>query len=97
MTTLRDRFLRYVKIYTTSDPHSKSYPSTERQWDLLKLLQSELTSIGASDVEITAHGYVLATIPATPGYEHVPVVAELQVVLAPPEYGLRFRARIGEQ
>ena len=86
MTTLRDRFLRYVKIYTTSDPHSKSYPSTERQWDLLKLLQSELTSIGASDVEITAHGYVLATIPATPGYEHVPVVAFLAHVDTAPDF-----------
>ncbi|NBU63795.1 MAG: peptidase T [Chloroflexia bacterium] len=86
MTTLRDRFLRYVKIFTTSDPHSKSYPSTERQWDLLKLLQSELLSIGASDVEITAHGYVLATIPATPGYEQAPVVAFLAHVDTAPDF-----------
>ena len=50
---LRERFLRYVKIHTTSDPYSKTYPSTERQWDLLRLLKNEQTELGAQDVVIT--------------------------------------------
>jgi tripeptide aminopeptidase len=83
---LRDRFLRYVNIYTTSDPFSKTYPSTERQWDLLRLLRDELTSIGAAEVVLTEHGYVLATIPATPGYEHAPVVAFLAHVDTAPDF-----------
>lgn len=62
--SLRDRFLRYVQIYTTSDPFAQSYPSTARQWDLLRVLRDELNAIGARDVELTEHGYVLATIPA---------------------------------
>ena len=83
---LRERFLRYVKIHTTSDPYAKSYPSTERQWDLLRLLKTELTELGAHDVVITDHGYVMATIPATPGYEHKPVVAFLAHVDTAPDY-----------
>ena len=34
-----DRLSRYVKIDTQSNPESKSTPSTEKQWDLLHLLQ----------------------------------------------------------
>jgi tripeptide aminopeptidase len=83
---LRERFLRYVKIHTTSDPYSKTYPSTERQWDLLRLLKTELTELGAQDVVITEHGYVMATIPATPGLEHKPVVAFLAHVDTAPDY-----------
>ena len=62
---LLNRFLRYVQIDTRSDPHSSTTPSTPGQWDLLRLLRDELQSLGASDVMLTEHGYVLATIPAT--------------------------------
>ena len=63
--TVSDRFLRYVKIYTTSDRDSKTFPSTERQKDLSKLLVKELHEIGIEDAELDEHGYVYATIPAT--------------------------------
>lgn len=62
---LLDRFLRYVQIDTRSDPASPACPSTPTQWNLLRLLERELRELGAADVELTAHGYVLATIPAT--------------------------------
>lgn len=62
---LLDRFLRYVQIDTRSDPASPTCPSTPTQWNLLRLLERELRELGAADVELTAHGYVLATIPAT--------------------------------
>ncbi len=62
---LLDRFLRYVQIDTRSDPHSTTTPSTPGQWNLLRLLQQELFALGLSDVVLTAHGYVLATLPAT--------------------------------
>lgn len=74
---LLDRFLRYVQIDTTSDIDSTTYPSTEKQWDLLRLLADELTALGASDVTITEHGYVMATIPATTQKAGVPTVAYL--------------------
>lgn len=62
---LEDRLVRYCKIDTTSDETSPTSPSTERQYDLLRLLVDELTEIGAADVRLTDYGAVLATIPAT--------------------------------
>ncbi len=63
--TLLDRFLRYVQIHTTSDLHSNTTPSTPGQWDLLRRLETELRALGAQDVRLTEHGYLLATLPAT--------------------------------
>lgn len=62
---LEDRLVRYCRIDTTSDETSPTSPSTERQYDLLRLLVDELTEIGAADVRLTDYGAVLATIPAT--------------------------------
>jgi tripeptide aminopeptidase len=71
---LLDRFLRYVRLDTRSDPASSTCPSTPGQWDLLRLLERELRELGLADVVLTEHGYVLATLPATPGVE-APVIA----------------------
>jgi tripeptide aminopeptidase len=60
-----ERFLRYVQVDTRSDPHSTSYPSTEKQLDLLRLLAEECRELGLEDVELDEHGYVMATVPAT--------------------------------
>lgn len=72
---LLERFLRYVTIETRSDSHSPSTPSTPGQWDLLRLLESELRAIGASDVTITEYGYVLATIPSNSAKAGLPTIA----------------------
>lgn len=73
--TVLDRFLRYVQIHTTGDRRSKTTPSSERQWTLLKLLADELRAIGASDVKLTEHGFALATLPATTKKKGAPTVA----------------------
>jgi len=73
-TDLLERFLRYVRIDTMSDAASPATPSTERQWTLLRLLQEELQAIGAADITLSDHGYLLATIPATVA-QPVPVIA----------------------
>lgn len=72
---LLQRFLRYVQIDTRSDPHSETCPSTPGQWDLLRLLESELREIGATEVNLTANGYLLATVPATSAKTGVPTMA----------------------
>ena len=72
---LLQRFLRYVQIDTRSDSHSESFPSTPGQWDLLRLLESELREIGAAEVTLNLNGYVLATIPATSAKAGVPRMA----------------------
>ena len=61
---LLDRFTRYVKIDTQSDPESTSYPSTAKQLDLLRLLRDECSAMGLQNVELDPYGYVTATLPA---------------------------------
>lgn len=71
-----ERFLRYVKIFTTSSHESTSKPSTSRQWDLLKLLEAEARTLGWSDLFVDSHGYVIVRIPSNqPGDQ--PTVAFL--------------------
>jgi tripeptide aminopeptidase len=65
LKSLEERLLRYVQIDTQSDERSSTSPSTAIQLDLLRLLATELEELGAADVTMTEHGYVLATIPAT--------------------------------
>ncbi|MDA3932685.1 MAG: peptidase T, partial [Tenericutes bacterium] len=43
---LLERFLNYVKYDTQSDSNSNSYPSTDKQWVLLKDLLKELNEMG---------------------------------------------------
>ncbi len=64
MEKVVERFIKYAKEYTTSDPESKSYPSTARQLTFLKKLVDELKTVGLSEVEMDDFGYVTATIPA---------------------------------
>lgn len=71
--TVVDRFLRYVKIDTQSDPNSTSFPSTEKQKDLGKVLVRELLEMGISDAHMDEHGYVYATIPSNTN-KNVPVI-----------------------
>ena len=69
MSQLLERFLRYVKVHTTSDPNSPTKPSTPCQWDLLHLLHTELTELQIPSTCYDA-GYLIAQIPATAGYHH---------------------------
>lgn len=62
--TALDRFVRYAKIDTQSSEESQTYPSTAKQFDLLRLLVGELKALGLRDVEIDEHGYVMATLPS---------------------------------
>jgi len=65
LDSIAERFIRYVKIDTQSDPNSTSFPSTEKQKNLSTLLVTELLDMGIIDAIMDAYGYVMATIPAT--------------------------------
>ena len=65
--------MRYVQIDTQSDPNATCFPSSEKQKDLARLLQQELTALGLSDVMMDEFGYVFATIPANTN-KQVPVI-----------------------
>jgi len=71
--TVTERFLRYVKIDTQSDPNSSTCPSTEKQKNLGRLLVEELLDMGIKDAEIDENGYVYATIPSNTD-KKVPVI-----------------------
>ena len=69
-----ERLLRYAQVYTTSDPHSGTHPSSQRQFDLARLLVEEMKELGIQDAAVDEHCYVYGTIPATPGYENQPAL-----------------------
>jgi len=71
--TAAERFLQYVQIDTQSDPQSSSFPSTEKQKYLSKILAEELKQMDIADAHMDERGYVYATIPATTN-KKVPVI-----------------------
>jgi len=64
MSSVLERFLRYVKIDTTSDHNSPTWPSTSKQLDLARLLVHEMESMGMKNVSLDENGYVMGTLPA---------------------------------
>lgn len=89
MSEIRDRvlerFLRYVQIDTQSVEEAESYPSTAKQFDLLRPLVDELKAIGLADAAIDEWGYVTATVPATTKKKNVPTIGFLAHVDTSPE------------
>lgn len=69
-----ERFLDYVKIDTTADPESVSFPSSEKQKDLARLLVQELQAMGVRDALMDEYGYVYATIESNIASDSVPVI-----------------------
>lgn len=70
-----ERFLKYVGFDTQSSEEAEGKcPSTEKQLRLAEYLVEELKEMGMQEVEMDAHGYVYATLPASEGLEEVPVV-----------------------
>lgn len=82
---LLDRFQRYVRVNTQSDDRNSSCPSTPGQLELQRLLKTELESLGAADVQLTPHGYLLATLPPTSPRRGVPTIAFLAHVDTAPD------------
>ncbi|MCI0381204.1 MAG: peptidase T, partial [Gemmataceae bacterium] len=64
MTSLLDRFCRYVRIDTQANENAKSYPSSPGQLELGRLLMAELQAMGLRDAEQDNHGIVWATVPS---------------------------------
>jgi tripeptide aminopeptidase len=66
-----ERFLRYVKVWTTSDETIETVPSTKVQFDLGKLLLEELKQLNLKDIVHDEYGFVYAFLPASKGFEKV--------------------------
>ncbi len=75
-TKLVERFIQYAKIDTTSDGSNDNCPSTDRQFDLARLLVEQLQELGLADAAVDGNCYVTATLPGQ-GSEVVGLVAHL--------------------
>ena len=93
-----ERFLKYVSFDTQSSEEAEGRcPSTEKQLRLAEYLVEELKEIGMQEVEMDAHGYVFATLPASEGMEEVPVVGFIAHMDTSPDCsGADVRPRIIE-
>ncbi len=88
---VEQRFLKYVSYWTTSDEDNTTgtdvrIPSTERQFELGKLLEQELTELGLKNVTLTDHCYVYGLLPATPGYENRKAVGFISHMDTAPDF-----------
>lgn len=70
------RLMRYAKVWSESDYHANrgTTPSTDRQFDMARLLVDELHGLGIGNAFMDDTCYVYASVPATPGCEHLPAI-----------------------
>lgn len=92
----KERFLRYVQIDTPSDPESSSHPSSVHQFELARLLKAELSRLGLADVALDDHGYVYATLPASPDSQGPPITLCSHLDTSPAEKGTGVKPVIHE-
>ncbi|TDQ25690.1 peptidase T [Tenacibaculum caenipelagi] len=91
-----DRFIKYVTIDTESDPNNSAFPSTEKQWDLAKVLENELKEIGMEDVELDENCYLMATLPSNLDYE-VPTIGFVAHIDTSPDFtGANVKPQVHE-
>ncbi len=64
---LVERFIKYVKIDTKSDPNSDTTPSSAKQFNLATVLEQEMKEMGLHEVSLDENGYIMAKLPATEG------------------------------
>lgn len=82
---ITDRFIKYVTVDTESDPNNPAFPSTEKQWDLAKVLVDELKEIGMQDVDLDENCYIMATLPSN--IEHrVPTIGFVAHIDTSPDF-----------
>ena len=74
--SVADKLMRYVQVDTQSDPESLTFPSTEKQKELSKMLVKELIEMGVSNAEMDEWGYIFATIPSNSTKENIPTMPQ---------------------
>lgn len=83
---IEERFISYCRIDTQSDPHNCDVtPSTQKQFDLAKVLRQELMDLGLENVEMDEHCYVYGWLPSNTDHE-VPTVGFIAHMDTAPDY-----------
>ena len=92
-----DRLIEYAQIHTASIEDGTETPSTQRQFDLARVLERELRDLGAAEVFVDEHCYVYAKLPATPGLEDRPCIGFLAHLDTVPDFsGENVKPRVIE-
>ena len=82
---ITNRFIKYVTIDTESDPNNPAFPSSEKQWNLAKVLVEELKQIGMKEVDLDKNCYIMATLPSNIEYQ-VPTVGFIAHMDTSPDF-----------
>ena len=83
---VEERLLKYVSYWTTSDEECRQIPSSERQFELGKVLEQELCDLGLEKVTLPDHCYVYGLLPATKGYADKPAVGFISHMDTAPDF-----------
>lgn len=92
MTTVSERFLRYVSFDTQSDEFSSSCPSTDKQRVLGTALVEEMRAMGIQDAYMDKDGYVYGTVPGDPKLPTIGLIAHMDT--SPDASGANIRAKV---
>lgn len=96
MDKLLERFLHYVSLDTQSKPGVRHVPSTEGQWKLLRLLETQLKELGLTDITLSDRGTLMATLPANVAGDIPPIGFISHVDTAPDFSGKNVNPQIVE-
>ena len=94
MTTVSERFLRYVSFDTQSDEESATCPSTAKQKVLGQAIVEEMLAMGIADARMDEHGYVYGTVPGDPSLPTIGLIAHMDT--APGCSGANIKPHIVE-
>ena len=92
MTSVTERFLRYVSFDTQSDDASETCPSTAKQKLLGEALVEEMKEIGIADAFMDENGYVYGTVPGDPSLPTIGLIAHMDT--SPDASGADIKAKI---
>lgn len=93
---LLERFLEYVRVGTTANPHTDCYPSSEGQRELGAVLRKQLQQMSLPDACQDENGLVWATVPATDGAISPPVALIAHLDTSPESPGENVRPQVIE-
>lgn len=81
-----ERFLKYIRVHTTSDPASSAAPSSAIQLDLAHMLVEEMTALGIENAHVDEFGVVYGWLSATKGCEDLPALGFIAHMDTSPDY-----------
>ena len=94
MTSVIERFLKYVSFDTMSDELSETCPSSAKQKILGAVLVEEMKEMGIADAHMDEYGYVYGTVPGDPALPTIGLIAHMDT--SPDASGADIKTKIVE-